>query len=261
MTFLTCYLERIGEPAPHEADAEALRRLHAAHLRHVPFENLSIHLGEPIELDPDLLYDKIVVRRRGGFCYELNGLFAQLLSTLGFRVTLLAARVWGGDGFGPPFDHLTLRVDCADGTGPWLADVGFGDHSLYPLRVEPGVDQDDANGRFRVEPAPDGDLDVWRDDVLQYRVEAHPRERAEFEAMCWYQQNWPGSHFVTGPVCSLQTDTGRVTLRGDRLVRTAHGERTETRLRDSAEILRVYLEVFGIALDRVPRKVIAATGS
>src|SRR4051812_2868960 len=105
------YLRRInyrGELAP---TAATLRELHRAHLLAVPFENLDIHLGRPILLDEQALFDKIVAHRRGGFCYELNGLFALLLRDLGFEVTLLAAGVARADGgFGPEFDHLTLLV-------------------------------------------------------------------------------------------------------------------------------------------------------
>src|SRR5215213_6707253 len=130
------YLRRInyrGELAPTVA---TLRELHRAHLLAVPFENLDIHLGRAILLDQDALFDKIVTRRRGGFCYELNGLFALLLRELGFEVTLLSAGVArAGGGFGPEFDHLTLlvKVPSAEAmalylpSASWLADVGFGD--------------------------------------------------------------------------------------------------------------------------------------
>src|SRR5215210_3696598 len=130
---LPAYLHRInyrGEQAP---TAAALRDLHRAHLLAVPFENLDIHLDRRILLDQDALFDKIVTRRRGGFCYELNGLFALLLRGLGFEVTLLSAGVARATGgFGPEFDHLTLLVKAtsAEATAldlqstSWLADVG-----------------------------------------------------------------------------------------------------------------------------------------
>src|SRR6186997_1883119 len=98
------YLRRIGADRPLRADIKALRDLHLRHLRTVPFENLSIHLGEDIILEETLLLEKIVDRRRGGFCYELNGAFAALLESLGFDVTRHSARVFGPDGFGPPLD-------------------------------------------------------------------------------------------------------------------------------------------------------------
>ncbi len=122
---LAAYLDRIGAVRPDSASAAALHALHRAHLLAVPFENLSIPLGEPISLAHGDLIGKIVTRRRGGFCYELNGAFALLLGALGFDVRLLAARVFGMGRFGPPFDHLALLVHTADGDGPWLADVGL----------------------------------------------------------------------------------------------------------------------------------------
>ena len=107
---LIAYLRRIGVERPPVLDETALGVLHRAHLMAVPFENLSIHLDEPISLDEGDLIGKIVTRRRGGFCYELNGAFALLLQALGAQVTRVAARVHGADGLGPPFDHLALVV-------------------------------------------------------------------------------------------------------------------------------------------------------
>ena len=157
------YLGRIGMARPALADAAALRALHRAHQVAVPFENLSIHLPEPISLDEADLVDKIVRRRRGGFCYELNGLFALLLEALGAEVTRLAARVYGDGRLGPPFDHLALAVRLPDGTGPWLADVGFGSHSVYPLRLDSRDGQDDPAGRFLLTDADDDLLAAYRD--------------------------------------------------------------------------------------------------
>ncbi len=111
VTDAASYLARIGARRPETPDLPSLRELMRAHLATVPFENLSIHLGEVIELSDRALLGKIVDRRRGGFCYELNGAFAWLLRELGYRVTMLGARVYGGMRLGPPYDHMTLVVD------------------------------------------------------------------------------------------------------------------------------------------------------
>ncbi len=132
---VVAYLNRVGITVQAVSDAAGLRSLHRAHQLTVPFENLSIHLGEPVSLDERDLIGKIVRRRRGGFCYELNGAFALLLEALGARVSRVAARVYGEAGLGPPFDHLALIVRPGDGSGPWLADVGFGSHSDYPATI------------------------------------------------------------------------------------------------------------------------------
>ncbi len=101
---IKAYLDRIDYHGPLEPTAETLRQLHRAHMLAVPFENLDIHLDRPIMLDDAALFSKIVERRRGGFCYEMNGLFAALLGALGFRIDKLAAGVTReGGGFGPPF--------------------------------------------------------------------------------------------------------------------------------------------------------------
>ena len=249
---LEAYLTRIGVPEPAVADAAALRRLHRAHLLAVPFENLSIHLGEPISLAPGDLLAKVVGRHRGGFCYELNGAFALLLEALGFGVRRVAARVYGADGsLGPPFDHLALLADVPGG-GTWLADVGFGSHSSYPLDVASRDGQDDPGGVFRLVPAADGDLDVLRDGAPQYRLETRTRDLDEFAPTCWWQQTWPGSHFRQSTICSRLTPSGRVSLSGRTLIETRDGARTETALPTDEAVLAAYAEHFGILLDRVP---------
>jgi N-hydroxyarylamine O-acetyltransferase len=215
----------------------------------VPFENLSIYLDEPIVLAEEALLEKVVDRRRGGFCYELNGLFGMVLTVLGYRTTYLGARVFQPDGIGPPFDHLALRVDCPE---PWLVDVGFGRHAQHPLRLDLRTDQADPDGTFRLVDADEGDIDVWRDGRPQYRAELRPRALLDCEATCWWHQTSPRSHFTQSTVCSLLTETGRVTLSDGLLIRTVDGERHEEALRSDADVLDAYRTHFGIALDRVP---------
>jgi N-hydroxyarylamine O-acetyltransferase len=242
------YLARIGAPRPQRADLSALRELQLRHLHTVPFENLSIHLDEGISLDPKALYHKIVDRRRGGFCYELNGLFGWLLTELGYEVTLLAARVHGASSYGPLFDHLALRVDLEQ---PWLVDVGFGRFSHYPLRMDTAGDQADPGGVFRVEHTADGDLAVTCDGEPEYIAETRPRQMADFEPGCWWNSTSPKSHFTRSLTCSRLTDTGRITLSDHLLIETTDQGRRE-QLLDDAGVLKAYPEHFGFVLDRLP---------
>ena len=245
------YLDRIGAVAPAAPDAQALAELTRRHLASVPFENLSIHLGEPIVLDEGALLAKIVDRRRGGFCYELNGAFGALLTHLGYDVTLLAARVFGDDGgLGPPYDHLALRVDLP--ADRWLVDAGFGRFVAEPFRLDERRDQADPLGTVRLVETDEGDLDVLLDGTPQYRLDPRPRELGDFAATCWFQQTHPRSHFATSLVCSLPTPGGRVTLSDRLLVTTEDGERTERTLGSDAEVLAGYRDLFGITLQRVP---------
>lgn len=243
------YLNRIGLDLPGAPSIELLGALHEAHQLAVPFENLDIHRGVPISLDPDDLYTKIVERRRGGFCYELNGLFAMLLDSLGFAVTLLSARVTRATGgFGPEFDHLALRVDLDE---PWLADVGFGDSFRQPLRLTPDAEQTDGLGRYRITTdGADHVLQRYRDDVwaAQYAFSLTPHQLAEFEPMNIVQQTSPESHFTKRRMATLPTATGRITLADLRFISSSPGEREERTLADEEEAQAILREKFGILL-------------
>ena len=254
------YLKRMNYQGSIEPTLQTLQALQMAHLLAIPFENLSIHYGQPIILQEEALYDKIVKRHRGGFCYELNGLFAWLLQQLGFSVTLLSAGVANADGgFGPEFDHLTLLVHQLDGSD-WLADVGFGDSFRQPLRFEADMEQDGADGRmYRLQrESVEGDekkreywilqqssADQWES---QHRFTLQPHALTDFTEMCHYQQTSPASHFTQKRICSLATPTGRITLSDLLLITTLYGERQEQLLSSEEKYFAALAEQFGIVL-------------
>jgi N-hydroxyarylamine O-acetyltransferase len=245
------YLDRINYRGSLEPTHETLRALHIAHLFSVPFENLSIHIKEPIVLNDESLYKKIVEKRRGGFCYELNGLFCWLLRSLGFDVKMLSAGVMNAEGkFGPDFDHLTLLVTLDE---RYLADVGFGDSFLEPLLFDSREAQMSPDGKFyRIIEDEDALImqvqnDGWKS---QYRFTLTPYEYADYEEMCLWQQTSPDSHFVKNRICSLPTKDGRVTLSGNRFIKTVHGKREEKILESEEEVSNLLKEVFGIELNQ-----------
>lgn len=245
---IDAYLDRINYRGPRVPTAETLRDLQVAHLFSVPFENLSIHAKEPIVLDTGALFQKIVSRRRGGFCYELNGLFAELLRGLGFRVEMLAAEVAGPDGsFGPKFDHMALKVSLEQ---PWLVDVGFGDSFLEPLLLDTRKPQVQGDNAFRI--LTDGDNYILERSVRgedwkpQYRFDFYPHEFADYEEMCRFHQTSPESHFTQNRICSLATPQGRTTLSGMRLITTTSGERHERQIDSPAEYVQILHRVFGV---------------
>lgn len=137
-------------------------------------------------------------------------------------------------------------------TNPWLADVGFGSFSIEPLRMDARDDQRDAAATFRIVTTENGDLDVLMDGKPQYRLDQRPYALADFVPTCWWQQTSPDSHFTRSLTCSRATDDGRVTVSGNRLIRTVNGERTESELARDADVLTAYREHFGIDLERVP---------
>jgi N-hydroxyarylamine O-acetyltransferase len=242
------YLERIRYAGPLVPSAETLRALHQAHMLTVPFENLDIHLGRPIVLELPRLYDKIVNQRRGGFCYELNGLFAWLLGELGFRVEMLSARVCNGGEPGPEFDHMALLVQLDERL---LADVGFGDSFIEPLQLDDAGEQIQRGVAYRIES--DGEIErmlerqpgqAWS---AVYQFTLQPRQLSEYAEMCVWQQTAPESHFTQKRVCSLATPDGRVTLSNMKLIVTKNGERQERSLADDDEYRAALSEYFGIA--------------
>lgn len=244
------YLERINYSGPIAPTAETLRELQVAHLLAVPFENLSIHLGEPIVLDDAALFAKIVEMKRGGFCYECNGLFAALLRALGFKVQMLSAEVADAEGvFGPAFDHMTLLVSLEERC---LVDVGFGDSFREPLRLDERGDQLQGDRAYRI--AADGPVltlmqrnesEEWK---AQYRFALEPHEYADYAEMCRYHQTSPESHFTQGRICSLATEDGRTTLSDMRLIISKNGAKEERTLANQEEYAAVLRERFGIRL-------------
>lgn len=260
------YLRRIDTPHPTHPDATALRRLVVAHGLAVPFENLDVHAREPISTtDLPRLFAKVVGARRGGFCYELNGLFAALLEAVGYRVTIAAARVCGGGACGPLFDHMALVATDSDGAA-WLVDVGFGRFAGAPLAWGSRAPQPDRFGTYQLRDVPETDLesravpavDVLRDGTPQYRLEVAPRPRSDFAPTCWYHSSAPESAMTQSLICSRATLTGRVSIAGRRLIVTtdvegAAEQRQEVQLAGQIEVLSAYKEHFGFELTEEPQ--------
>jgi N-hydroxyarylamine O-acetyltransferase len=250
MLNVPAYLDRIAYVGPTEPTAQVLRNLHRAHMLSVPFENLDIALGQKIVCDENAFLRKIVERRRGGFCYELNGAFAGLLRAIGFKVTLLSARVPRDDGSSSPeFDHLALRVALDK---PWLADVGFGDSFLEPVELQSGAEQSQDGWTYRVVDCGESlcleraERDAgWK---RQYSFTLTPRSLAEFATMCHYHQTSPESPFTRKSVCSMATSDGRITLAGRTLIFTRKRIREEHTLASDLEYRAALKEHFDVVL-------------
>jgi N-hydroxyarylamine O-acetyltransferase len=238
----------LGEQ-PITPDVDFLRRLQRGHLINVPFENLDIHWKRPIVLDGDKLYAKIVGGGRGGFCYELNGLFNLLLRECGFETRLVSARVHdGNNGYSPEFDHCAIIVVLRE--SEYLVDVGFGDFIAEPLELVSDIRQQDRVGDFMIRQADNGWFDVakWTGDawVSEYIFEPVGHGLAEFTEMCDFHQFSPDSHFSKGKVCSLLTAAGRKTLTDRKFILTAGGQKTEKAVGSEEEFASILIREFGI---------------
>lgn len=251
---ISAYCERIHYAGPLEPTPQTLLALQRAHLFSVPFENLDIPFGRALRLDEAGLMDKIITRRRGGFCYELNGLFSRLLRGLGYLVVLLNARGLNDDGsLGIDFDHLALMVTCPESPVPrWLVDVGWGNGPLEPLRLEAGLEQGQGGRVFRIadqggrlvlsEKAVDG---RW---IPHYAFTLQPRDYSDFTSGCLYHTTSPQSIFTQKRICSRFTPQGMLTLSENHLIITTNGQREERILDGEDDFNRMLKEYFDIVL-------------
>ena len=235
------YLQRIGYNGSMQPIIELLQVLQKRHLLSVPFENLDIHYKIPIQLDIETIFEKVVIKKRGGFCYELNGIFYELLRAIGFDVKMISARVFDQRQqiFSPEFDHLAIiaKIDSVD----YLADAGFGEFAFSPLQVEPDTIQNDERGNFRIERHDNSYYKVvkrageaW---VPEYMFTLTKRDLSEFEDMCRYNQTSPLSHFTQNKFCSLATEKGRITVTTKKTKITVGDSVTEVPLESEEEFL------------------------
>ncbi|HTL99307.1 MAG TPA: arylamine N-acetyltransferase [Holophagaceae bacterium] len=243
---LAAYFRRIGYEGTPKADRATLEALHFAHATSIPFENLAIQMGEGISLDLDAIQDKLVRRRRGGYCFEQNTLFLAALRRLGFEAEAFEARVAPGGEHPRPRTHMLLRVKL-DGA-ELLVDVGFGGEGLlHPVPMDGG-----AHGQFgRVyRVAGEGLLRTLQSKQLVnwidlYAFEPIPRHPVDFELGNWYTSAHPQSVFVKTLTAQRVTPEGRLVLRN--LSFTAvRGDSAEERVLEPAEVPRVLREAFGL---------------
>ena len=244
---LSRYFARIGYGGDTKPSLATLRALHRAHLLSIPYENLDIHLGVPLTLDGNRLFAKLVDEGRGGWCYEMNGLFALVLETLGFDVRLVSGAVGRAEhGWRAQGNHLVLIVVI---DRPWIADVGFGDGFLTPLPLEPGtytqsflhyrVSRD--GPRWRVDNHPYGGADGF-DFTLTART------LDDFAVQCRELQTSPDSSFVKTTVCERFTREGLVMLRGATLREVTGAGVTSRVLEDASQFATTLRDRFGLEI-------------
>ncbi|MDA0193700.1 MAG: arylamine N-acetyltransferase [Bacteroidetes bacterium] len=244
------YLRRIKYEAPSHPTLGYLKKLHKHHLLSIPFENLDIHWHREIILDIDKIYNKVIVNKRGGFCYELNGLFYSLLLNLGFKCYLISARVFNEKGTqGSDYDHMALIVDIDN--VKYLADVGFGELFLEPKKLTPDILQVDYTKYFKLLSLPNDEFILTSSaDCSEFKKEYifidTIKQFIEFMPRCKWHQTSEESHFYQKKICSIATPDGRVSLTDIKLIETVKGKRTETLLLNSDDFNAKLRELFRI---------------
>lgn len=243
------YLRRIGiEETELKPNLENLKKLQRRHLLSAPFENLDIHWKRPIILDTDKFYGKIVENNRGGFCYELNGLFFELLTALGYESTIVSARVFNGKDFGAEYDHLAILTKIGD--EKFLVDAGFGDFTTEPLKFVADEEQPDENGIFKITKRDSEYFEVFKKNAddwkSQYIFTDKARDLSEFSEMCGFHQISPESHFTRGKICSIATVDGRKTLSDKKFIQTRNGEKSEIQVNSEEDYNEILEREFKI---------------
>lgn len=245
------YLRRIEFYDTPTVTEELLHQLHEYHILHVPFEDLNIHYNKPIEIDIPTLFNKIVLQRRGGFCYELNTLFSTLLQEIGFTTTIIAAQVFNQEGqLGPPFDHLCILISLD--SKRWLADVGFGDLFMKPIVIQANTIQFDARNYFKIEAFNKEKLLLLMsyDGVhfeKKYVFSLEEQSLDHFKPQCYIKQHDPNSHFVKNKICTKATADGRITILNDKFIITKNKEKTELFIENENHLLQILKSSFGIS--------------
>ncbi len=257
MINITQYLSRIKFNEIPKTNLQTLLQLQRSHLLNIPFENLDIHNNIQIRLDINRVFTKVITNGRGGFCYELNGLFHQLLVALGFEAKLITCRVYKKEtGFGKEHAHMAVLVKLEN--EDYLCDVGFGDFAMEPLVLKLGLIQKDLKGNFQIDQYDDSHLQVSKwglDDskskkVLtpEYIFRKTAMNYSDFEEMCHYTQTSSESHFTQKIIITRPTLTGRISLTGDSLKITEGEQIDKQMLKENSEFDDLLFKHFHIRL-------------
>ncbi|MCV9388627.1 arylamine N-acetyltransferase family protein [Reichenbachiella ulvae] len=248
-TVIQRYLQRIKSPYERLPSLRYLRLLHRNHMMHVPFENLDIHLGNEIILDAKRVLQKVIIKKRGGFCYELNGIFCLLLKAIGFDAQLISARVYSEGNYGREMDHAAILVHLDHKS--YLCDVGFGDSFLSPKVMHVGEVQMDYNLYYRIDKNAEGDYILSRSEdsitfTELYLFTKKERQWIEFIDMCHFHQHNPSSHFTQKKVITIAKPDGRLTLSDEKMTRVQLGQKIETPILNHDEFQVLLHQHFGI---------------
>jgi len=243
---LSAYLRRIGIAEDTlTPDLPTLNRLMKAQLTHVPFENMDVFRFKTApDLSIPVLFERIVQKNRGGYCFELNALFFSLLQAVGYQVYPVACRILYGHGLVMPYSHRA-NIVIIDGE-KYFVDVGYGGpsaHCAVPYHGE-------ANTFFMAQADGITQLRRFEDggDVLVMEYTDIPFDPVDFIALNYYVACGPRAFFQQMPIINLTTESGSKSITGDVFKCHDKGQVTERKLEGEEELLRTLKEEFGICL-------------
>lgn len=244
------YFNRIKYNGDKKVSLENLTNLHKCHLFCVPFEDLDIHNNTPIRLNIESIFKKVIIKKRGGYCYELNYLFHELLTSLGFNVKMVSSQIYNKKyGLGPEFDHLCLIVEIDE---EWLIDVGYGDLFIEPIKLKEGFIKKDMFKHYKINKENHSFLLSESLDGVNfnkvYLINTKSRSIEEFHEECKLTQHSKDSHFVKNRICTLPTNNGRLTLFNDTFKIRINESKTEQQIHSNEEFEKILKENFNIVL-------------
>lgn len=254
---ISTYLERINYNGPRDRSWDTLANLQECHLKAVPYENFDILKGIPLSLEIEDLFEKIVVNRRGGYCFELNALFRWLLEELGYGVTSLFARFWKDEPDPPPKRrHHVLEVITEDENDRYLADVGVGVAiPRRPVKIEDGLVQEIRGDKYRLEHTGDPYVGWMLYEFKEqewkklYSFTEEPQYQKDFIMATYWCENASDSIFTDDAMVAVRTDEGRNTIDGDEF-KLFRPEGVKTfRPQTEAEYKKALKEYFGIVIE------------
>lgn len=224
----------------------------------IPFEAIDVQLGRRIDLNLEKIYNKVILRKRGGYCYELNLLFHTMLTKIGFENYLISARIIDNEKCGPEFDHMAIIVKLDD---LWLADVGFGDLFIEPILIKPEIIQEDKFKKYVIKELNPNEFMLYEslnkntEFRVIYRFKNKPRKTYQFDDQNNWKQSSKDSYFVKNRICTLPTEKGRITILNDTYKIRTNGDIKQLEIVDEALLKEILRKNFNIEIENNPNMV------
>lgn len=238
--FLKKYLERIGIEGELGPDLETLKKIQKQHLINIPFENIDIFVNRTLKLNTDSLFAKIVEEKRGGICYELNGLLLKLLKEIGYDVKYISGRIRAE---GTDLDHVLLLVTIDN--EKYMVDVGFKDNYLYPIKMVPNLIQENYRNNYKINALGNDKYQLIKivdnEETILYTFTTEEKHLSDFDMRCKYFENTPNTYFTNNPFSAIEREDGKIFITNKKLT-TTKGDKIETKDIKSKEEFYCYLE-------------------
>lgn len=246
------YIQRIGHKHQLSISHECLKSLHQCHVMTIPFEALDVQLNRTIKLDLESIYDKVILKNRGGFCYELNYLFYSFLTQIGFDCSMVSSRIFDNGSYGPEFDHMSIVVKLEE---DWLVDIGFGDLFIEPLKIHSNQNQEDRFRTYKIQELKGEEflllesLKNKNDFRKKYIFNLKTRSIDAFSDQCHYKQFSPESYFVKNRICTLPTAFGRKTIMNDVFKVKFNDQVKKIKINNKTELIKILKEEFNVSIE------------